>query len=99
MRYYFYILRCSDQTLYCGVTANLSRRVRQHNGEVGSGAKYTRARRPVRVVYAEYHPSKSSAMRREIQVKSWNRQRKESLVRSKQRSNNENIGKGHHQHQ
>ena len=64
-----YILRCADETLYVGHTENLAARERTHND--GNGAKYTAARRPVRIVYAEEHSSARSAIARERQLKRW----------------------------
>ena len=63
-----YILECSDGTLYCGWTNNLEGRVREHN-EGKSGAKYTRGRRPVRLVYRERCPTRSDALKREREIK------------------------------
>jgi putative endonuclease len=76
--YYVYILRCADGTLYTGSTTDVQSRERKHNA--GVGAKFTAARRPVRVVYSEVHESRSAAQRREAQVKGWTRAKKEALV-------------------
>jgi putative endonuclease len=73
-----YILRCADDTLYVGHTESLASRERTHND--GQGAKYTAARRPVRMVYAEEHHSVESAIARERQLKRWSRRKKEALV-------------------
>jgi predicted GIY-YIG superfamily endonuclease len=73
-----YILRCADDTLYVGHTENLASRERTHND--GKGAKYTAARRPVRMVYAEEHHSVESATARERQLKRWSNEKKEALV-------------------
>ncbi|MEW6093219.1 MAG: GIY-YIG nuclease family protein [Chloroflexota bacterium] len=78
MAYYCYILECSDGTYYTGWTTDPERRVRQHNR--GKGARYTRSRLPVRLVYVEELPDKPSAMRREKAVKSLPRQEKMKLV-------------------
>ncbi|MDD6788885.1 MAG: GIY-YIG nuclease family protein [Lachnospira sp.] len=78
--YYVYLLRCADGTLYCGSTNNLQRRVKMHNS--GRGAKYTKARRPVQLVYWEAAGAKSDALRREAAVKRLTRQRKLELVRA-----------------
>ena len=72
--YYTYLLRCSDGTLYCGWTVCLEERLRSHNA--GTGAKYTRSRRPV-----EGHENRGEAMRREALIKRLKRQEKEELVR------------------
>ena len=73
-----YILRCADDTLYVGHTENLASREQTHND--GKGAKYTAARRPVRMVYAEEHHSAQSAIARERQLKRWSNKKKEALV-------------------
>ena len=73
-----YILRCADDTLYVGHTENLASREQTHND--GKGAKYTAARRPVRMVYAEEHPSAESAIARERQLKRWSNKKKEALI-------------------
>ena len=77
--FYTYILRCADGTLYVGHTEDLASREQIHND--GRGAAYTRARRPVRMVYAEEHPSAASAIARERQLKGWSREKKEALIR------------------
>ncbi len=79
--FFCYILECSDGTYYTGWTTDPQRRLRQHNA--GRGAKYTRSRRPVRLVYVEEQPDRSSAMRREFQIKQMSREAKEKLIRSK----------------
>lgn len=72
--YYTYLLKCSDDTLYCGYTNNISERVKTHNA--GEGAKYTKSRRPVEVIYYESFDSKSAAMKREYEIKKMTRQQK-----------------------
>ena len=74
-----YIVRCGDGTLYVGHTEDLASREQTHNE--GKGAKYTAARTPVRLVYAEEHPSVTSAVAREHQLKRWSREKKEALIR------------------
>ncbi len=79
--YYVYILKCNDDTLYTGITNNLERRIRQHNGEIRGGAKYTRNRRPVELVYLKKYPNRKKAMKREWTIKhTLNHQQKLSLV-------------------
>jgi putative endonuclease len=78
--YYLYILRCSDGTLYTGITADIKHRLKQHNGVVKGGAKYTTGRRPVQVVYSEQHTSHKEAAQREYQVKKLTREKKEKLI-------------------
>ena len=82
MGWYVYMLRCRDGTLYTGSTNDLERRLAAHNA--GKGAKYTRGRRPVTLVYWESCPDRSSALRREYAVKQMSRSQKLELVRSLQ---------------
>lgn len=81
--YYFYILRCADNSLYSGITTNLKRRVKEHNSKNGKGAKYTRPRRPVKLVYSEKYKNRKEASKREAEVKSWTKEKKEKLVSQK----------------
>lgn len=78
MAFYAYLLRCADGSLYCGSTADLEKRVREHN-ESPTGAKYTRGRRPVVLEYFESFETRSEALRREAQIKKLPRKRKEEL--------------------
>ncbi len=78
--FYVYIVRCADGTLYTGLARDPDKRVRTHNA--GKGAKYTRSRLPVALVYAEPCESLSDALRRERQMKTWSRPKKEALIRS-----------------
>jgi putative endonuclease len=80
--YYIYILKCADGTLYTGSTHDLKARVLAHNTSK-TGAKYTRARRPVKMVYSEKFRTKSKAMKREWEVKSLKRKEKLILIKSK----------------
>jgi len=66
--YYLYILKCADNTLYTGITTDLTRRVEEHNHSP-KGAKYTRVRRPVELVYSEAHENRSTASKREYLIK------------------------------
>jgi putative endonuclease len=77
--YYVYILRCSDDTLYTGITTNLEKRLVEHNTS-DKGAKYTRYRRPVTLMYHEASQHKSSALKREIAIKKMTRPQKEALI-------------------
>jgi len=77
--WYVYILRCSDETLYTGVTTDVERRVREHTS-IKKGSSYARGRLPVKVVYQETHPDRPSALKREIQIKSWPKQEKEAFI-------------------
>jgi putative endonuclease len=75
---YTYIVECSDGTYYTGWTTDLERRVKTHNA--GRGAKYTSTRRPVRLVYQEPQPDRSSAMKRELAIKAMKRDKKQKLI-------------------
>jgi len=79
--WYVYIVRCSDDSLYTGITMDVARRVREHNSDDLQGAKYTRARRPVYPVYQEMFNSRSKATKRECEIKRLNRIAKETLIR------------------
>jgi putative endonuclease len=79
--HYFYILRCSDNSLYSGKTSNLKRRVEEHNSSRLKSAKYTKSRRPVTLVYSEKFSTLSDALKREWEVKTWKKVRKEALIR------------------
>lgn len=79
MPYSVYILRCSDDTLYTGITNDLTKRLFDHNHS-GTGAKYTRSRRPVELVYSETCADKSAALKREMAIKKLSRLHKEALV-------------------
>ena len=81
MAWYVYILRCGDGTLYTGITDNVSRRLAAHRS--GKGAKYTRGRGPLKLVYQEQVPDKSAALRREYQIKQLPKQEKEDLIAKK----------------
>ncbi|XKT74822.1 MAG: GIY-YIG nuclease family protein [Patescibacteria group bacterium UBA2163] len=77
--YAVYIVSCKDNTLYTGYTNNLEQRIKAHNE--GVGAKYTRGRAPVTLVYSETFTKKGDAMRREIEIKNLSRQEKLLLMR------------------
>jgi putative endonuclease len=84
MGWFVYMLRCSDGTLYTGVTTDVVRRVAEHNGEgaKGKGAKYTKARRPVQLVYQESVHDRSAAQVREAGLRKLSRTDKEQLART-----------------
>ncbi len=77
--WYFYILRCRDNSLYCGITVDIEKRVGEHNN--GTGARYTSGRRPVTLVYSEECADVSLARKREAEVKGWLKAKKERLIR------------------
>lgn len=74
MNFYVYILKCSDGTLYTGYTNDVQKRIEKH--KLGLGAKYVRARLPIHLIYQEKFFTKSEAMKREYQIKQWNREKK-----------------------
>ena len=76
--WYLYILECRDGSYYTGVTKDIPERLKRHNE--GKGAKFTRSRRPCRLVYFEEHESEKDARGREFEIKSWRRNKKEELV-------------------
>lgn len=78
--YHTYLARCADGTLYTGYCADLEAREKKHNE--GVGAKYTRGRLPVKIVYSESFETKSEAMKRENEIKAMTRQFKEKLIES-----------------
>lgn len=77
--YYTYIVECSDGSFYTGYTTDLEKRVACHNA--GTGAKYTKSRRPVRLIYSEMYETKHDAMSREARIKLLTHQEKERLVK------------------
>ena len=79
--FYFYIVRCKDDTLYCGSTNNTDKRMQRHNA--GRGSKYVRSRGGGEIVYTENFRKLANAMRREVQVKKWPRKEKESLIKGR----------------
>ena len=79
--HYVYIVKCSDGTYYTGYTNDLEKRLLAHN--TGKGAKYTRNRMPVEMVYFEEYEDKSEAMKREYAIKRLKREQKEKLIKSK----------------
>jgi putative endonuclease len=80
MAYYCYIVECSDGTYYTGWSTDPERRLRQHNR--GVGARYTRSRRPGRLVYVEEFPDKVAVLKREIAIKALPRSKKKELILS-----------------
>jgi len=78
MSFYCYVLECADGTYYTGWSTDPQRRLRQHNN--GSGSRYTRSHRPVRLVYVEECADRSAAMKRERAIKALSRLRKKKLI-------------------
>ena len=77
--WFVYLLRCADGSLYTGITTDIERRLNEHNHSA-LGAKYTRIRRPVCLVYQEIHASRSAASKREYEIKALKKQQKEQLL-------------------
>lgn len=88
MAHFVYILRCADKTLYTGYATDLKKRLLEHNGkgktqtELSAGAKYTRSRRPVKLVYEEECENRSTAQSREYAIKQLNRVQKLALIKA-----------------
>lgn len=78
--WHVYILQCADMTLYTGIAKDLQRRLQQHNGEQLGGPKYTRGRRPVRLLWHDEMPHRSAALQREAAIKKLSRRQKCRLV-------------------
>jgi len=79
--FYFYIVRCSDGSLYSGQTNNLQRRIFEHNYDKNKSSKYLRAKKPVKLVYSEEYSTLQLAMKREWQIKKWTKAKKEALIK------------------
>lgn len=77
--WFLYLLRLNDGSLYTGITKDIDRRLKQHRE--GKGSKYVRTRLPLELVHTEEHPDRSSASKREYEVKNWEKWEKERLVR------------------
>lgn len=78
--WFIYILECADQTLYTGITTDIQRRLQQH--EQGQGAKYTKGRTPLKLVYTEKARNRSEASKREAEIKTMSKQEKRELILS-----------------
>lgn len=76
--YYLYILECKGGSLYTGITTDVARRLEEHRS--GIGGHYTRAKQAKRIVYTEEHPDRSSASKREAEIKRWPRKKKLELL-------------------
>lgn len=75
-----YLLKCANNSLYCGVTNDINKRLRQHNGEITGGSKYTHANAPCKLVYQEYVKDRSTAQQRECEIKTMKRGEKLKLL-------------------
>jgi len=78
--YWVYILQCADGTLYTGITTDIARRIDEHNGILPNGARYTKPRRPVQLVYKKKFQNRSEASREESRIKSLSREEKQKIV-------------------
>ncbi len=79
MKWYVYILKCSDDSLYTGITKDINKRVDRHNK--GRGAKYVLGKRPVTLMHKERFGNLANAMKREREIKSWGREKKLRLIK------------------
>jgi predicted GIY-YIG superfamily endonuclease/ribonuclease HI len=84
--WFVYIVKCADKTFYTGITIDLKRRVHEHNGNDKKGARYTKTRRPVKLVYSETANSRSEAIKRELAIKQLGRLAKIKLIKSKKKT-------------
>lgn len=82
-RWFVYLLRCGDGSLYTGITTDVRRRCQQHNA--GTASRYTRSRLPTRLVYQQIQPSRSTALQREAAIKKLSRSQKLALIREARR--------------
>ena len=82
--YFVYILQCADKSLYTGSTNDIKHRLKQHNGLISGGAKYTKVRRPVKIVRRESWPNLSKARTREAEIKRLSRTEKLMLIKNKE---------------
>ncbi|MFA6042229.1 MAG: GIY-YIG nuclease family protein [Patescibacteria group bacterium] len=82
--YVLYVVRCADATLYTGITVDISRRITEHNTS-SKGARYTRSRRPVRLVYVKKYRTRSTATKAELQFKQLSRNEKLQLIKQAKR--------------
>lgn len=77
--YYVYLLLCKDNTIYTGITTDVKRRFQEHKD--GTASKYTRSRKVKKLLYSEKLPTRSAALKRELEIKSWNRKDKLELTK------------------
>lgn len=78
-KWFVYMLRCADGSLYTGITTDVNRRCQQHNA--GTASRYARSRGPIRLVYQEAHADRSQASKREAAIKALSRRQKEAMIR------------------
>lgn len=80
MDYFVYIVRCSDNSLYTGIATNLEKRIKEHNGQLKGGARYTRGKGPVILKHFEKYNTRSQALKREAEIKKMQKSEKEKLL-------------------
>ncbi|MCX6787886.1 MAG: GIY-YIG nuclease family protein [Candidatus Kaiserbacteria bacterium] len=78
MPYFVYLLECEDSSVYTGITTDVERRFAEHQNGIGS--HFTRAKKAKRILYTEKHPDRSSALKREAEIKKWPREKKLALI-------------------
>ena len=83
-KWFVYMVRCADGSLYTGITTDVNRRRQQHND--GTASRYTRSRRPTKLVWHQAHPNRSSALKREAAIKSMTRQEKVAMIRMRKKA-------------
>jgi putative endonuclease len=88
--YFVYLLKCKDGSLYTGITTDVKRRFEQH--KKGLGGHYTNAKRAVKIVYSEKHLDRSSASKREAEIKKWRRDKKIALISAHMKYNVLTLG-------
>ena len=80
MNYFVYIIQCSDGSYYTGIATNLEKRIKEHNGELKGGAKYTRGKGPVKLLHSEKFETRSRALKREAEIKKFTKAQKKTLL-------------------
>lgn len=80
MDYFVYIVKCLDDSYYTGIATNLEKRIKEHNGQLKGGAKYTRGKGPVTLKYFEKLETRSKALKREAEIKKMQRSEKQALI-------------------
>jgi len=86
-QHFVYIVECADGSYYTGYTTDIQRRLNEHNYSFTRGAKYTRSRRPVKLIHSEEHPTRSEAMKRECAIKKLSRKKKIELINEARENN------------
>ncbi|MFH1947288.1 MAG: GIY-YIG nuclease family protein [Candidatus Magasanikbacteria bacterium] len=95
-KFFFYLARCNDDSLYSSSTNNLIEREKKHNK--GEGSKYTRRYLPIKIVYAEEYNTRQKAVQRELQVKGWIKKKKENLIKYRHPNPNKIKSKQNYAH-